>query len=308
MGQGTFGNHNILSHGGQDVFLAKCNSNGIWDWATSIGSTEYDQGYGVTVDKYNHIYLTGYFTHSAAFGSINLVSTSASAIFTARYNESGTCIWAKKADGGAGNHYGFDITSDQKGNTFVTGGMIDITYFDNYTVIPNGEKTFVAKYDSSGICQWAIESTGDSGDRGYDIKADTLDNVFLTGQFFWSGDYSFGPYSFNIPFSPSCFNSSQSCANTFIIKINSSIVGIRELGEQNHTSIFPNPVTSILNISDAQTHFQNSTIDIKNTLGQNILSCPFNPEIDVSALPTGVYFLQIKTEDKRLLNTKFIKE
>jgi hypothetical protein len=70
---------------------------------------------------------------------------------------------------------------------------------------------------------------------------------------------------------------------------------------------FPNPTNSILNITDEQNQFQNSNIDIKNALGQTVLSFPFRPEIDVSQLSTGVYFLQIKTGNKELVNAKFIK-
>lgn len=85
-------------------------------------------------------------------------------------------------------------------------------------------------------------------------------------------------------------------------------VGLNELSVLNQISFYPNPALSTLNIIDEQNQFQNSIIHIKNTLGQTILSFPFKPEIDVSALANGVYFLQIKTEDKKLLNAKFIKE
>lgn len=85
-------------------------------------------------------------------------------------------------------------------------------------------------------------------------------------------------------------------------------VGINELDVNNNLNIYPNPTSSTLNITDEQNQLQNSTIDVKNTLGQTVLSFPFKPEIDVSSLPIGVYFLQIKTEDKRLLNAKFIKD
>jgi hypothetical protein len=72
--------------------------------------------------------------------------------------------------------------------------------------------------------------------------------------------------------------------------------------------LFPNPTNSILNITNEQNQFQHSTINIKNTLGQTVLSVPFQQETDVSPLSNGLYFLQLETEDKKLLNAKFIKE
>ncbi len=86
-----------------------------------------------------------------------------------------------------------------------------------------------------------------------------------------------------------------------------TIESISEIKSDLNSIIYPNPALSTLNITDEQNKFKNSIIEIKNTLGQTVLSFPFKPEIDVSALSTGIYFLQIEMEDKRLWNAKFIK-
>ena len=75
IGNGTFDTIIISNHGQQDIYLAKCNSNGTWDWAYSFGSNDIDQGYGVSADKFGHIFLTGYFQNSASFIDTTLVST-----------------------------------------------------------------------------------------------------------------------------------------------------------------------------------------------------------------------------------------
>lgn len=85
-------------------------------------------------------------------------------------------------------------------------------------------------------------------------------------------------------------------------------VGIKEPRVKDNIKVYPNPTNSILTITDEQKQFKNSTIDIKNTLGQTVLSFPFQKEIDVSSLSNGLYFLQIEIEDKRLVNAKFIKQ
>ncbi len=80
-------------------------------------------------------------------------------------------------------------------------------------------------------------------------------------------------------------------------------VGIEELNNNIHFSIYPNPTTSIINITDENNQLQNATIVIKNCLGQTVYSIPFSNQIDLSNLSAGMYFLTV--EDKH--NKKTIK-
>lgn len=71
--------------------------------------------------------------------------------------------------------------------------------------------------------------------------------------------------------------------------------------------VFPNPVSSVLLISDNQNQLQNATVKIKNMMGQIILNKTFSKEINISGLSSGVYFLTI--EDKNSKKTiKILKE
>jgi AAA15 family ATPase/GTPase len=72
-------------------------------------------------------------------------------------------------------------------------------------------------------------------------------------------------------------------------------------------SIYPNPTTSFLNIVDKDNQLQNATIQIKNYLGQIVLSSPFTSQINLQNLSAGMYFLTVK--DKDYLKTfKIIRE
>ncbi len=76
---------------------------------------------------------------------------------------------------------------------------------------------------------------------------------------------------------------------------------------ENNLKIYPNPTNSILNIIDSKKQLQNSTIEIKNYLGQVVLSSPFTSQINLSNLSVGMYFLTI--QDKSNSKTiKIIKE
>lgn len=87
-----------------------------------------------------------------------------------------------------------------------------------------------------------------------------------------------------------------------------NVVGIKEiLSEYNSISIYPNPTNSILNITDEFNQLQNSTISIKNNLGQIICINSFTPQINMHDFSAGIYFLTIQNGyDKKTV--KIIKQ
>jgi hypothetical protein len=76
---------------------------------------------------------------------------------------------------------------------------------------------------------------------------------------------------------------------------------------ENNLKIYPNPTNSILNIIDSKKQLQNSTIQIKNYLGQVIFTTPFTSQINLQNLTAGIYFLTFKDKDYEK-TVKIIKE
>lgn len=76
---------------------------------------------------------------------------------------------------------------------------------------------------------------------------------------------------------------------------------------KNKFTIYPNPITNILNIVNEQMDRHNSIIEIKDYLGQVVFTSPFTTQIDLSNLSRGMYFLSL--EDKNNYQTiKIIKQ
>lgn len=92
---------------------------------------------------------------------------------------------------------------------------------------------------------------------------------------------------------------SYSC-NTFYTGLNEQIIA-------NTIKLYPNPTNSIINIIDEQNELQNSVIEIKNSLGQVVLSSAFSNQIDISHFPSGMYFLTVQ-DNSRKKTVKVIKE
>jgi hypothetical protein len=80
-------------------------------------------------------------------------------------------------------------------------------------------------------------------------------------------------------------------------------VFVKELLNINDFIIYPTPLNSTLFIDDKKSQFKNSTIEIKNYLGEIVFSSPFNVEINISELCAGMYFLTL--QDKQ--NKKTVK-
>ena len=83
---------------------------------------------------------------------------------------------------------------------------------------------------------------------------------------------------------------------------------ISEMQHSNFIKIFPNPVSNYLNISIDGKEFENSDIEIINTLGQIVLKVPFSKTIDVSRISMGIYSLKLLSKNSQIHYSRFVKE
>jgi hypothetical protein len=76
----------INSQGYGDIFVAKLDGDGYWQWAVSAGGSGIDAGYSIAFDNDGHIYTTGIFELSATFGEAVLTYEGSRDIFIAKLN------------------------------------------------------------------------------------------------------------------------------------------------------------------------------------------------------------------------------
>jgi hypothetical protein len=131
-------------------------------------------------------------------------------IFVAKYDASGLLVWVKKV-GGEGTNEGRAIAVDSNGNSYVTGFFQNTATFgagetNETTFVAQGGNAdiFVAKYNDSGLLQWAKQAGSGTGtatvggfaDEGLGIGLNGNGNVYVTG-FFQSTAVVFGPGEVN---------------------------------------------------------------------------------------------------------------
>lgn len=109
------------------------------------------------------------------------------------------------------------------------------------------------------------------------------------------------PGDYYLVFSNIPTNSSYLYPYHFIL--NSIATGIEENRTKN-SSIYPNPVSDVLNLKTENDH---ASITILNSLGAEVWNLPFSKSIDVSHLSKGIYFLKLK-EGESMELIRFTKE
>ncbi len=184
-----------------DIFVAKYDVNGSLLWAKQAGDSAGESGNHIAVDAFGNSYITGLFEETATFGAneaseTTLTSVGSRDIFVAKYSTDGLLLWAKQAGGSNSNDHAEGIAVDASGNSYITGFFNDSATFGagetNETTLNSSGSfdIYIAKYDASGLLQWAKEAGSSSFDIGAGIAVDVSDNVYITG--FFEGAATFG--------------------------------------------------------------------------------------------------------------------
>jgi hypothetical protein len=301
-GNANFDGANILSAGGDDIYIAKYNSAGTIQWARSDGGLQGDKGLAV-VAAGTDVYYTGWFSGSATIGATNFTGAGLDEIFIAKINGNGSALWAQKA-GGTGYDQGYGICTDALNNVYITGSYDSVALFGTTTLISAGSwDVFFAKYSVAGSFQWVMSGGSPASntferDIGYSIKSDTAQNLYATGVI--RNTATFG--TFSLP--------SFGIQDVFVTKI-SLMTDAKENISHGGIIMYPNPAKNQLAIGNKQLAIKN--VQIYNMHGQ----CVFirNPEsgaqhkitIDISDFVSGIYFIRLY-DGKNIRTAKFVKE
>ncbi|RXR17268.1 T9SS type A sorting domain-containing protein [Flavobacterium amnicola] len=194
----------------------------------------------------------------------------------------------------------FENNGTANAQNIVVKDMIDLTKFDSNSLVPiKGSHSFVTNITAGNKVEFIFENINlpfdDANNNGYvAFKIKTKPTLVLGNTFSNTASIYF---DYNFP-----------------IVTNTATTTIAALSRQdfefsNYFSVYPNPVSNVLNITAKETIEINS-INIYNTLGQLVLVIP-NAEnikvVDVSSLTSGNYFIKINS-DQGTSNTKFIKQ
>ncbi len=182
----------LTSSGGEDIFVAKYKIGGELQWAQGFGSTGNDRALDIGLHNNNHIAITGFYQYDVDFAPNEsdlgeLSGTKFENIYLAQFNQNGTLNWVN-GFGGNLRDVGRAVEIDQSGNIYTTGYFTNEVNLDPLGILPpltigGNWDAYFAKFDKNGRLQWSFSVAGPFLDYGFDIKKNSLGEVFIAGRF-----------------------------------------------------------------------------------------------------------------------------
>lgn len=172
-----------------------------------------------------------------------------------------------------------------------------------YGDLETGKRHAVVLYDGFGTLKMPDNKTHQNVFR---VKRVETDTTYVTSSSITYISYLWYKQGGLIPLLEIRYDGTPGSYTYFGSKARGSQTGLLELRELKNVSIYPNPVNDQLNIE-----LENSSdiIELKlmNSMGQLInVEQRFSKTIDVSDLPKGLYYLQIRTKEA-MANKAFIR-
>ncbi|MDA0350437.1 MAG: SBBP repeat-containing protein [Verrucomicrobia bacterium] len=182
---------------GEDIFIAKYDTNGLLQWAKNAGGPNGNNGAGIGVDASGNCYVTGRFSGPTTFGPGEAGETileGGDEAFVAKYGPNGNLVWVRSGQGQAARDEGTAIAVDSDGNSYTTGTYRTLPPFGgqlNPTQLSLAalDDIFVAKHDTNGNLQWVKMAVGPGSQFSLGIASDENGNSYITG---YGGGITFG--------------------------------------------------------------------------------------------------------------------
>jgi hypothetical protein len=167
-----------------NVFVAKFNPSGsaLWAKTSNAAALVIDFGRKVVTDPQNNVIIAGQMIGANSFGSTTLNGFGGSDIFVAKYDASGSLLWAREAGSAA---YGDDVKglgTDASGNIYLGGSFTGTSQFGSIsaTAPAAGSDLFLAKIDPSGSFTWVKQAEASSGTL-MNMHTDDNGNSYMAG-------------------------------------------------------------------------------------------------------------------------------
>ncbi|MCP9762416.1 3-coathanger stack domain-containing protein [Lacihabitans soyangensis] len=229
------------SNNTQNTFLIKMSSvDGSVIWAEAFqgtgSGTNIAFGYGVDIDNFNNVIISGYFQGMIDFdpsnGVINKTSAGVQDIFIAKFNSSGSLQWVNTY-GGTSFDNGFKVHCDSNNDILLCGTFsspsidFDLNSSAGVLNVISSSDSYLVKFNSNGNFVWGYQFPNSFFRK---IVTDTQRNIYCVGDFTATTDFDPSATFFNL--TPNSTN------EAFTIKFNSGggLNWVKQIGNTSYNA------------------------------------------------------------------------
>lgn len=207
------GGGTISTEGNEDIFVAKYDSNGVYQWAFglgNIGQETQERAWDIATDRAGNSYVVGGFHGTMNFNplgsAMNYSLPDATAgLFIAKYNTNGIAQWMVVLDVKGNDVFGETYATcdlDAFGNLYVAGNFrgtnVNFNPLGTMTALSSAGQNdiFIAKYNvSNGNLVWAkrIGSAAQDLVSPGALRCDNNGNPYFTGRLSGTNTVNFDP-------------------------------------------------------------------------------------------------------------------
>ncbi|HAY71765.1 MAG TPA: hypothetical protein DCX89_07720 [Saprospirales bacterium] len=207
------GGGTISTQGNEDIFVAKYDSNGVYQWAFglgNIGQETQERAWDIATDNLGNSYVVGGFHGTMNFNPLGTAMNyslpdATSGLFIAKYNTNGICQWVVILDVKGNSVFTETYATcdiDGLGNLYVAGNFRGANVNFNplgtsITLSSTGQNDiFITKYNvANGNLIWAkrIGSTAQDLVSPGALRCDNNGNPYFTGRLSGTNTVNFDP-------------------------------------------------------------------------------------------------------------------
>ena len=183
----TPGSHQPSLGGGDDAFLVKFNTNGVRQWATYYGGSDYDRADGICIDVSGNVYLIGTTKSNnniSTSGAFQTIINGGEDAFIVKFNQNGIRQWGTYYGGNSDDRFN-SACVDPFGNICIVGSTSSnnniSTTGSHQSIIGGNQDAFLVKFNTNGVRQWSTYYGGSAADIGNAVCSDASGNIYIGG-------------------------------------------------------------------------------------------------------------------------------
>lgn len=207
------GGGTISTQGNEDIFVAKYDSNGVYQWAFglgNIGQETQERAWDISTDNSGNSYVVGGFHGTMNFNPLGTTMNfslpdSTAGLFIAKYNTNGIAQWVVILDVKGNSVFTETYATcdlDAFGYLYVAGNVrgsnVNFNPLGTSTLLSSAGQNdiFISKYNvSNGVLSWVKKIGGAAQDLVSPgaLRCDTNGNPYFTGRLTGTGTVNFDP-------------------------------------------------------------------------------------------------------------------